>query len=105
VNPTDPSTDLELWAVLHVDEFEFRLAKPWNVDTLAAALRNAAAQGTQVEVRAYNDQNAEITVLVNPAQACVVHIGKRNVVVARNGMPDVSLNGLVQDGLAQADAG
>jgi len=96
MNPNDPPTNLELWAVLNVDEFQFRLAKPWNLDTLAAALRNAAARGTQVEVRAYNDQNAEITVLVNPAQACVVHIGKRNVVVARNGMPDVSLNGLTE---------
>jgi hypothetical protein len=98
MNPTDPATDVELWAVLHVDEFQFRLAKPWNLDTLAAALRNAAAQGTQVEVRAYNEQNAEITVLVNPAQACVIHIGKRHVVVPRNGMPDVSVNGLTEVG-------
>ncbi|HEX8870472.1 MAG TPA: hypothetical protein VF821_32705 [Lentzea sp.] len=104
MNPNDPPTNLELWAVLHVDEFEFRLVKPWNLDTLAAALRNAAARGTQVEVRAYNDQNAEMTVLVNPARARVVHIGKRNVVVARTGMPDVSLNG-VPGGLAEAEAG
>jgi hypothetical protein len=96
MNPTDPPTNLELWAVLHIDEFEFRLVKPWNLDTLAAALRNAAARGTQVEVRAYNEQNAEITVLVNPARARVVHIGKRNVVTARNGMPDVSVNGLTE---------
>ena len=104
MNPIDPPTDLELWAVLHVDEFQFRLVKPWNLDTLAAALRNAAARGTQVEVRAYNDQNAETTVLVNPARARVVHIGKRNVVVPRTGMPDVSLNG-VPDGLTVVDAG
>jgi hypothetical protein len=96
VNPTDPPADTELWAVLNVDEFQFRLVKPWNLDTLAAALRNAAARGTQVEVRAYNEQNAEITVLVNPARARVVHIGKRNVVVVRNGMPDVSANGLTE---------
>ena len=64
--------------------------------TLSAALRNAAARGTQVEVRAYNEQNAEITVLVNPARARVVHIGKRNVVVPRTGMPDVSLTGLTR---------
>ncbi len=96
MNPTDPPTNLELWAVLNVDEFQFRLVKPWNLDTLAAALRNAAARGTQVEVRAYNEQNAEITVLVNPARARVVHIDKRNVVTARNGMPDVSLNGLTE---------
>jgi hypothetical protein len=96
MNPTDPPTTTELWAVLHVDEFEFRLVKPWNLDTLAAALRNAAARGTQVEVRAYNEQNAEMTVLVNPARARVVHIGKRSVVVVRNGMPDVSVNGLAE---------
>lgn len=100
MNPTDPPTDHELWAVLTVDEFQFRLVRPWNLDTLATALRNAAARGTQVEVRAYNEQNAEITVLVNPARARVVHLGKRNVVVPRNGMPDVSLNGLTE-----ADAG
>lgn len=94
MNPTDPPTDTELWAVLNVDEFQFRLVKPWSLDTLAAALRNAAARGTQVEVRAYNEQNAEITVLVNPSRARVVHIGKRNVVVARNGMPDVSTDSL-----------
>ncbi len=94
MNPTDPPTDTELWAVLHVDEFEFRLVKPWNLDTLAAALRNAAARGTQVEVRAYTELNAEVTVLVNPSRARVVHIAKRNVVVARNGMPDVSVHGL-----------
>jgi hypothetical protein len=96
MNPTDPPTNTELWAVLHVDEFQFRLVKPWNLDTLAAALRNAAARGTQVEVRAYNEQNAEMTVLVNPARARVVHIGKRTAVVARNGMPDVSVNGLTE---------
>lgn len=96
MNPTDPPTDTELWAVLHVDEFEFRLVKPWNLDTLAAALRNAAARGTQIEVRAYTELNAEVTVLVNPARARVVHLAKRNVVVARNGMPDVSLNGLTE---------
>ena len=96
MNPTDPPIDLELWAVLNVDEFQFRLVKPWNLDTLAAALRNAAARGTQVEVRAYNEQNAEITVLVNPSRARVVHIGKRNVVTPRNGMPDVSVNGLAE---------
>ena len=94
MNPTDPPTDHELWAVLTVDEFGFRLVKPWNLDTLATALRNAAARGTQVEVRAYNEQNAEITVLVNPSRARIVHIGKRNVVVARNGMPDVSTDSL-----------
>ena len=94
MNPTDPPTDTELWAVLNVDEFQFRLVKPWNLDTLAAALRNAAARGTQVEVRAYNEQNAEITVLVNPSRARIVHLGKRNVVVARNGMPDVSTDSL-----------
>lgn len=96
MNPTDPPTNTELWAVLHVDEFEFRLVKPWNLDTLAAALRNAAARGTQIEVRAYTELNAEVTVLVNPARARVVHVAKRNVVVARNGMPDVSLNGLAE---------
>ena len=96
MNPTDPPTDTQLWAVLHVYEFEFRLVKPWNLDTLAAALRNAAARGTQIEVRAYTELNAEVTVLVNPARARVVHVAKRNVVVARNGMPDVSLNGLTE---------
>lgn len=96
MNPTDPPTNSELWAVLHVDEFQFRLVKPWNLDTLAAALRNAAARGTQVEVRAYNEQNAEMTVLVNPARARVVHIGKRTVVTVRTGMPDVSSNGLTE---------
>ena len=96
MNPTDPPTNTELWAILHVDEFEFRLVKPWNLDTLAAALRNAAARGTQIEVRAYTELNAEVTVLVNPARARVVHVAKRNVVVARNGMPDVSLNGLAE---------
>jgi hypothetical protein len=96
MNPTDPPTTTELWAVLNVDEFQFRLVKPWNLDTLAAALRNAAARGTHVEVRAYNEQNAETTLLVNPSRARVVHLGKRNVVVVRNGMPDVSLNGLAQ---------
>lgn len=96
MNPTDPPTDHELWAVLTIDEFQFRLVKPWHLDTLATALRNAAARGTQVEVRAYNEQNAEITVLVNPARARVVHLGKRNVVVPRNGMPDVSANGLTE---------
>ncbi|MFD4639233.1 hypothetical protein ACFWN2_18080 [Lentzea sp. NPDC058436] len=94
MNPTDPPTNTELWAVLHVDEFEFRLVKPWNLDTLTAALRNAAARGTQLEVRAYTELNAEVTVLVNPARARVVHVAKRNVVVPRNGMPDVSVNGL-----------
>lgn len=94
MNPTDPPTTTELWAVLHVDEFQFRLVKPWNLDTLAAALRNAAARGTQVEVRAYTELNAEVSVLVNPARARVVHVAKENVVVARNGMPDVSVNGL-----------
>ncbi|GAB2842820.1 hypothetical protein JOD27_008827 [Lentzea nigeriaca] len=89
MNPTDPATDIELWALLHVDEFQFRLVKPWNLDALEAALRTATARGTQVEVRAYNEQNAEMTVLVNPSRARVVHIGKRNVVVVRNGMPDV----------------
>jgi len=96
MNPTDPPTDLEQWAVLHVDEFEFRLATPWNLDALAASLRNAAALGTQVEVRAYVEQNAETTVLVNPARARVLYISKRNVVQARNGMPDVSANGLTE---------
>jgi len=96
MNPTDPPTNTELWAVLHVDEFEFRLVKPWNLDTLAAALRNAAARGTQIEVRAYTELNAEVTVLVNPSRARVVHVAKRNVVVARNGMPDVSVNGLTE---------
>lgn len=80
--------------MLHVDEFEFRLVKPWNLDTLAAALRNAAARGTQIEVRAYTELNAEVTVLVNPSRARVVHVAKRNVIVARTGMPDVSVNGL-----------
>ncbi|USX52096.1 hypothetical protein [Lentzea sp. HUAS12] len=94
MNPTDPPTATELWAVLHVDEFQFRLVKPWNLDTLAAALRNAAARGTQIEVRAYTELNAEVSVLVNPARARVVHVAKKNVVVARNGMPDVSVNGL-----------
>lgn len=94
MNPTDPPTNTELWAVLHVDEFEFRLVKPWNLDTLAAALRNAAARGTQIEVRAYTSLNAEVTVLVNPARARVVHVAKHNVVVPRNGMPDVSAHGL-----------
>ena len=96
MNPTDPPTDTELWAVLHVDEFEFRLVKPWNLDTLAATLRNAAARGTQVEVRAYTDLNAEVTVLVNPSRARVVHLAKRNVVVPRTGMPDVSVHGLTE---------
>jgi hypothetical protein len=63
---------------------------PWNLDTLAAA------RGTHVEVRACNEQNAEVTVLVNRARARVVHLGKRDVVAVRNGMPDVSLNGLAQ---------
>ncbi|SER41695.1 hypothetical protein SAMN05216188_11191 [Lentzea xinjiangensis] len=53
-------------------------------------------RGTQVEVRAYTDLNAEITVLVNPSRARVVHVAKRNVVVPRNGMPDVSLTGLTE---------
>jgi hypothetical protein len=96
MNPTEPPTDLELWAVLHVDEFQFRLAKPWNLDTLTAALRNAAALGTQVEVRAYNEQNAEITLLVNPSRARVVHLAKRTVLTPRSGMPDVSLHGLTE---------
>jgi hypothetical protein len=103
MNPTDPPTDTELWAVLRVDEFEFRLVKPWNIDTLTAALRNAAARGTQVEVRAYTELNAEITVLVNPARARVVHVAKKNVIVVRNGMPDVSLTGL--GGLRNVSAG
>ncbi|ANZ38907.1 hypothetical protein BBK82_25375 [Lentzea guizhouensis] len=96
MNPTDPPTDTELWAVLHVDEFQFRLVKPWNLDTLPAALRNAAARGTQIEVRAYTDLNAEVTVLINPSRARVVHVAKRNVVVPRTGMPDVSVHGLTE---------
>ncbi|MFI6099683.1 hypothetical protein ACIA8G_29350 [Lentzea sp. NPDC051213] len=96
MNPTDPPTSTELWAVLHVDEFAYRLVKPWNLDVLAAALRNAAARGTQIEVRAYTELNAEVTVLVNPSRARVVHVAKSNVVVARNGMPVVSANGLME---------
>ncbi|MEU7478013.1 hypothetical protein AB0A63_18655 [Lentzea sp. NPDC042327] len=96
MNPTDPPTGTELWAVLHVDEFQFRLVKPWNLDTLAAALRNAAARGSQVEVRVHTDLDAEATVLVNPARARVVHVAKRNVVVPRNGVPGVSAHGLTE---------
>jgi hypothetical protein len=90
MTPTDSPAGVELWAELHVDEHVFPLVKPWNLDGLAAALRAAASQGTQVEVRVYTGFNNETTVLVNPAQARVVYLVKRPRVLAVNGMPDVS---------------
>ncbi len=42
-------------------------------------------------------------VLVNPSRARVVHVAEKNLIVVRNGMPDVSVNG--RNGLRNVSAG